>query len=203
MLDEVTIGKLEELVGKYESPEFGWCNFEDRTWLARAVQSLPDDALIVEIGTYKGKATAVMALACLGSKKRIITIDPFVEYTHHSGNPATLALGIHQSWEEIYREFSDLFKDVPTVSHIRKTSKQAAKDWNEGEIGMIWIDGHHSTEMVLLDLNLWCPLVREGGIVSGHDWNLESVRQGLAAYIEDKVVNVEGRGKCWSFINVK
>ncbi len=203
MLDEAVIGNLEELVAKYESPEFGWCTFEDRRWLTRVVQSLPESALIVEIGTFKGKATAVMALACLGSDRRIITIDPFVEYTHHSGNPATLALGIHQSWEEIYQEFSDLFKDVPTVSHIRKTSEQTAKDWGEGEIDMVWIDGHHSKEMVLLDLNSWCPLVREGGIVSGHDWNLESVRQGLAAYTKDKIINVESQGQCWSFINVK
>lgn len=200
MLEENTIKKLEELVARPESPQFGWCSFEDQRWLTEAVQGLPENALIVEIGTFKGKATAVMALACLETKRRIVTIDPFIEYTHCFGKTVTQALGLHQSWEEIYQDFLHLFKGVPFVSHIRKSSHQAAKGWNEGEIDMIWIDGDHFEEMVLLDLNLWCPLVKKGGIISGHDWRWESVRKGIARYTEDKIINVTNKGNCWSFI---
>jgi len=162
------------------------------------VGQLPKDALIVEIGTFKGKATAVMTLACLGTGRRIVTIDPFVEYKHHSGNPASLALGIHQTWEEIYQDFLTVFREIPFVTHIRKTSEQAVRRWKE-KIDFIWIDSSHEAEMVKLDLELWVPFIKKGGVVSGHDWQFRSVRNGVGAYLKDKDYELKIQGRCWYF----
>lgn len=202
MLRKDVIEKLEELVERQEDPNFGWCCLEDRTWLHQAVQSLPEDALIVEIGTFKGKATAVMVLASLDTKRRIITVDPHVEYLHHFGKPASLVLGIKQSWDEIHQEFLDLFKDVPFVKHIRERSDVAERHFKPSSIDMVWIDGLHTEIAVETDLKLWHPLVKSGGIVSGHDWRSGSVRKGIANYIEGKVIKVTNVGNCWSFIKV-
>ena len=46
-------------------------------WLFNAVAGLPADAVIVEIGSFLGRATTVMASACRGTKKRIHSFDEF------------------------------------------------------------------------------------------------------------------------------
>lgn len=39
------------------------------------VRGLPEDAVIVEIGSYLGKSTVCMGLACKGTGRRIYAID--------------------------------------------------------------------------------------------------------------------------------
>lgn len=192
------VAKLKYLVLSPDSPRYGFCNVDDREFLTEMVGQLPKDALVVEIGTFKGKATAVMALACLGTERRIVTIDPFVEYKHHSGNLANLALGIHQTWEEIYQDFLTVFEGIPFVTHIRKTSEQTAGRWKE-KIDFIWIDGSHEAKMVKLDLELWVPFIKKGGVVSGHDWQFKSVRKGVSTYLKAKDYELKIQGRCWHF----
>ena len=44
-------------------------------FLFNKVKSLPDNAVIVEIGSYKGRATVAMSYACIGTNRRIFSID--------------------------------------------------------------------------------------------------------------------------------
>ena len=187
--------RLKDLMLSPDSPMYGFCDLDDREFLTDMMSRLPEDALIVEVGTFKGKATAVMALACLDTSRRIVAVDPFVEYEHHSGNPASLALGLHQTWEGVYKDFLATFEEVPFVAHIRKTSERAAIEWDGGEIDFIWIDGSHKASMVKIDLELWVPFIKKGGIVSGHDWQFKPVRDGVGSYLIDKphTLQIQGR----------
>ena len=42
-----------------------------------AADQVPDGGLIVEIGSYLGASTIALALACIGTSKRVIAIDTF------------------------------------------------------------------------------------------------------------------------------
>jgi len=53
---------------------------------------------------------------------------------------------------------------------IKKMSDDAALDFEHESIDMVFIDGNHSYEYVLHDMENWTPLVRKGGIVAGHDY---------------------------------
>ena len=57
------------------------------------------------------------------------------------------------------------------VTLCRETSADAALRLAGGELfDVVYIDGNHRRGSVLQDLRLWSPLVRSGGIVSGHDY---------------------------------
>jgi hypothetical protein len=37
-------------------------------------------------------------------------------------------------------------------------------------LDFVFIDGDHSYSGVMGDLSTWTPLIREGGLIAGHDW---------------------------------
>ena len=95
------------------------------------------------------------------------------------------AYGIDPMCEELWnarpvhdQRYDDHFETVSSVLSrfgdrcelIRKTSVEASADIEDGSLDFIFIDADHSYESVLEDLTHWCPKVRQGGIISGHDW---------------------------------
>lgn len=104
---------------------------------------------IVEIGSFKGKSTVWLAKALQlnGSKEKLFAIDPHVgdSYDTFLSNVSKLKLS---TW----------------VEHVKNTSEQAAKNWNQS-IKLLFIDGSHRYEDVLLDLQLWAPWVKPGGVI--------------------------------------
>ena len=50
-------------------------------------------------------------------------------------------------------------------------SERAAPRFSR-EVDMVFVDGGHLYEDVVLDLRLWWPKIRSGGIMAGHDYNV-------------------------------
>lgn len=127
--------------------------------LASAYHEIPD---IIEIGSYKGKSTMIMASAlAIRSFGRIIAIDPHQgDITLHTPKmPATL----------------DAFRKTIRDSHLekyvvlmRKTSIAASKHYL-GKTDLLFIDGLHDYEHASEDFSAWFPFVIPGGIIVFHD----------------------------------
>ena len=64
------------------------------------------------------------------------------------------------------------------VEPIKKTSEDAIKGWNES-VKLLFVDGSHAYEDVLLDLKLWEPWVRPSGIIIMHDTKPKEYNQGV------------------------
>jgi predicted O-methyltransferase YrrM len=52
---------------------------------------------------------------------------------------------------------------------LKMTSLEASQQVDDGSLDFVYIDGDHRFDAVMLDLVLWAPKVRRGGIVAGHD----------------------------------
>merc|ERR1712232_91847 len=65
----------------------------------------------------------------------------------------------------------------------RRTSTIAARAiaacqmlWRRWErVDLVYIDGAHDEEAVFRDVKLWSARVRQGGIVAGHDYSMETM----------------------------
>jgi len=55
---------------------------------------------------------------------------------------------------------------------IRETSVVAAKEFENQSLDFVYIDAIHSFEECYQDLVAWIPKVKRGGLVAGHDYNL-------------------------------
>ena len=131
-------------------------------WLFEKVNSLPNDAVVVEIGSLYGRSSWAMGLACVGTCRRVFCIDPwkYAElgdldfFDQWRANVAVNALDAH-------------------VMPLRGRSHDVLLRWNELTGGLpidfIFIDGWHEYASVLRDLELAFPLVRIGGWIALHD----------------------------------
>jgi len=74
---------------------------------------------------------------------------------------------------------------------VKKFSMDAVKDFEDGSLDFVYIDGAHDFMHVAEDLCEWSKKVRVGGIVYGHDYKLRNdstkniihVKHALQAYV--------------------
>lgn len=72
------------------------------------------------------------------------------------------------------------------VAFHRAFSVDAAKTFADGSLDFVYIDGNHRLDHVIADLHAWVPKVRQGGIVSGHDW-CRRKQSGYAVHVVEAV----------------
>lgn len=124
------------------------------------VKALPDNALILEIGAYKGFSTCALAFACVGTGKRVMTIDTFI------GNPTNTNL---QDGENYYGEFLDNIKARDLQGYITPLigrSEAFYAGWTF-PLDLLFVDGDH--RIMQEDLNAFFPHLKVGGILLMHD----------------------------------
>lgn len=137
--------------------------------LAPYVKRLGDNVVGLEIGTCRGESTAYLLDKCPNILK-LYTIDPYKAYNDWNG--------------EITQESVDKFMKVAKknlkqygnrVEMIRETSVDAATKiasiTDKAEFDFIFIDGDHSYDATLADCEAYYPLLKNGGLFCGHDYN--------------------------------
>jgi MMP 1-O-methyltransferase len=139
------------------------------------------DGAIVEIGSFKGKSTVMLATVAkhygLGP---VVAIDPHnfnsAELQEHRTNPDS------SSYEEFLRnlETAGVFD---YVEPHRAFSGTIASGWNR-PIRFLWIDGDHSYPGAKTDFEGFSPYVTPHGIVAFHD-ALHEFAGPLRVFVED------------------
>lgn len=61
---------------------------------------------------------------------------------------------------------------------VGKTS-EAVRTVADDSLDFVFIDADHSVEGVSEDILHWVPKIKPGGVLSGHDWNMDSVKIGI------------------------
>lgn len=134
-----------------------------------AIGRFPSVPTVVEIGSYAGRSTAVIASAATAVRRdvRVYAIDP------HEGYVTDNDLGLQSSGEttlERFRAHISAASLEHAVVAITKPSYEV--DWHR-PIAFLYIDGLHDAENVARDFNhfeRWLPV---GGYVAFHDYSDE------------------------------
>lgn len=122
---------------------------------------------MVEVGSLEGISTLLFASAV----DTVYSVDCY-DYKV----PETGRIPEHdQMFVEAERMFISRTKDVPNIVKIRKTSLEAAKDFEDGSLDAVYIDAEHDEESVRADIRAWRPKIKRGGILSGHDFVLPHI----------------------------
>mmetsp|Transcript_54526 Transcript_54526/g.100909 ORF Transcript_54526/g.100909 Transcript_54526/m.100909 type:complete len:439 (-) Transcript_54526:13-1329(-) len=89
-----------------------------------------------------------------------------------SNNPMLTFDGV-DPWidaEDIREEAHARLKRFGTRVRLwQATSVEAANHFPEKSLDLVFIDGDHSQQAVLVDLRTWAPRVKSGGLLAGHD----------------------------------
>jgi len=127
--------------------------------------SLPPGLVIAEIGVDAGVLSRHILAASRPSK--LYLVDPWLHWPNNP-DPANVPQIVKEAQ---YREVkADLGAD-PRIEIMRLTSVQAAEWLLESgacSIDVVHIDGDH--RQAWWDCMAWWPLVRRGGLLTGHDY---------------------------------
>ncbi|MBT4522844.1 MAG: class I SAM-dependent methyltransferase [Halieaceae bacterium] len=142
---------------------------------------------ILEIGSYCGKSTIYLGLACKRNAGTVFALD------HHRGSeehqpgeyfhdPELFDAGEGQvdSFREFRRNIlAASLSDV--VVPIVAGSEATARHW-QTPLAMVFIDGGHSLDAALTDYRCWTPHLKRGGILAIHDLFADPHEGGQAPY---------------------
>ena len=124
-----------------------------------------------EIGVFKGRFSAKL----LASGLKVYSVDPYLAYDEF--NDRRLPLDVLQKEMDGYHKVAQWrLKRYRHSTLVRKTSMDASKDFADGSLDFVYIDGCHRFRYIAEDLAEWSKKVRSGGIVSGHDYYLNLQR---------------------------
>jgi glycosyltransferase involved in cell wall biosynthesis len=176
-----TVEELQVARAKHDLPG-GWFFEDDIKCYRELYESLPDNAVTVEIGTWKGRSLCSVADIIKRKNIKVWGIDSFKGSAH---DPEMVKQATSDDIQnELYQSLKK-FGIFTNVSVLRGMSDEFHGGFNDGIFDMVFIDGDHSYESVMSDILNWYPKVKDGGIIAGHDFHWESVAKAINATIGD------------------
>ena len=120
-----------------------------------------NDKTMIEIGSFIGESTVIFATHF----KHVSAIDPF--QSDYDPEDPTSKFNFDEVFEEYTRRVESKKEKVTTY---KLTSNDALSVLHGEKFDFIYIDGIHQYENVYEDIMNYLPLVKEGGIIGGHDY---------------------------------
>lgn len=135
--------------------------------------ALGAEGVWLEIGTYRGKSTVLLAAAARHTGAQVVTVD------HHHGSEenqpgwewhdASLVdphSGLLDTLPSFRRTWDENLSDV--VSAVVAGTDQVASWWST-PLGLLFLDGNHTEEVAQHDYAAFAPHLVAGGLLIVHD----------------------------------
>lgn len=158
----------------------GWLTDDQIERLHVAATAVPSGGRIVEIGSFRGRSTIVLASSA-SPDVQIVAIDP------HAGNdrgPQEIEGFVDEAAEDNARFEQNLLGAGvrERITHLRMFSDDAHADV-DGDIDVLFVDGAHRFGPARADIRDWGARVVPGGRMLIHD-SFSSVGVTLAIVVE-------------------
>ena len=143
-----------------------------------AAQTFPSGSHFVEVGSWRGRSTAYMAVNIINSGKDIKfdCVDTWrgsLDEEVHQTDPSVVN-------DTLYDEFLNNMAPVRhVINPVRMTSMEAVKLYEDNSLDFVLIDGSHAYEDVCNDITEWLKKIKPGGMLAGDDFVWEGVNRAV------------------------
>lgn len=150
---------------------------------SRASRSGP----VLEIGSYCGKSTIYLGLACRDTNSTVFALDHHRGSEEHQKGEFFHDPDLYDSKEDVMDSFREFRRNITNagldefVVPVVAGSDSAARHW-QTPLAMVFIDGGHSLDAALTDYRCWMPHLKRGGILAIHDLFEDAYEGGQAPY---------------------
>lgn len=185
----IKIEKYEEIYGAFDFADL----YDDIFW------QIPDKGLFCEIGCFAGKSTAYFASKIKNCNRDItfVVVDNFSELPANDYG----VLSYQLETKTIKEVFIQNMKDLKLQDYIyleEGDSVEVAGRYPNKLYDGVFIDGDHSYEGVLADIDAWLPKIKDTGFIAGHDIDFPQVWRAVRERFPKFLV----KNRSW-FINLK
>jgi hypothetical protein len=185
----------ENLLGERSMPHFYHLT-EGENWFtypqlySQIVRAANNKAHFVEVGVWKGRSAAFLAVEIINSGKTI-TLDLVDTW---EGSEEHLPLQY-----DLFEVFKKNIEPVAPYVNIKRTdSLSAAASYEDGSLDFVFIDAAHDYENVKADILSWLPKIKSGGYLAGHDYpTWPGVTQAVNEILGQQ--NIECGEDCWLY----
>ena len=157
---------------------------------------------VAEIGCWVGGSTLAIARglrdASVINTSRIACVDHFEGSATDKTAGIAVQNGGRHAIEKAFRTNIEYINDVVLLA-VMDSASASARFANRGDLfNIIFIDADHSYDGCYADLQAWYPLLSEGGIICGHDYNdnFPGVKMAVEEYFGKGAAKVESN--IWS-----
>jgi len=130
----------------------------------------------VEIGVERGVYSEKICKEVPGVM--LYCIDPWKAYPSYREHVT------QEQLDQFYKETQETLKPYG-CKIIRGFSEEVYKNFPDGSLDFVYIDGNHDFLHTTQDISYWMPKVRSGGIVAGHDFR--RTKHGAVNNVKDVV----------------
>ena len=181
----------------YQESQFGENWFSYPNLYRKMVEKFPSGSKFVEIGSWKGKSSAFMAVEIANSNKNIefYCVDTWEGSVEHQDRDDLKSL--YDTFNQNMMPLKDYH--IP----LKMISLEAVEKFEDKSLDFVFIDASHEYEDVKKDIISWLPKVKEGGIIAGHDYYLNGtdffpgVKQAVNETLKSN--ELEFAEDCWIY----
>ena len=168
----------------------GWFNYSEMYDLA--IEHMPKDGKILEIGCFLGKSTSYLLTNLCNAGREDVTVwalDTFKGSSEHTF--MNHWVGVDGSFKQQTAENLKYFigRNQCHLIESRSDDEKTIASFDDGFFDMIMVDGAHEYDAVKDDVNNWWPKLKDDGIMLLDDMYMESVRQAAHDTLIQKVPN--------------
>jgi predicted O-methyltransferase YrrM len=171
----------------------GWFSDADAQFV-RTICANIHNGIIVELGFFAGRSTAVMAPICKINHNEYHAID-----NCKGANPRDPATKAQQS-RNMKQVFANNMKSLQLFDYLnihQIDSAASAQMFDDESVDFCFVDASHVAEDAQRDIEAWWPKIKPGGIIGGHDYSWGSVRGVTNAFAGTHGLSLLAIGNCW------
>lgn len=152
---------------------------------------------VLEIGSYCGKSTIYLGLACRDNGGSVFALDHHRGSEEHQQGEFFHDPELFDAGEGVVDTFREFRRNVrragldDIVVPVVAGSEAAARHWRT-PLGMVFIDGGHSLDAALTDYRCWEPHLQRGGILAIHDIFEDAHAGGQAPHAVYRMARASG-----------
>jgi hypothetical protein len=149
----------------------GWTKHSEAVALAQASYSLPANAVVVEIGSFLGKSSVLLAGARkLRGSGTVHCVDPFDSSGDAFSIPYYKAIE-SDTGNSLRDRFNAHMRDAGVENFVQVhqgTAESASDSWTE-PIDMLFLDGDQSPAGARSAYEHWARFLKAGGVIALHN----------------------------------
>lgn len=210
-MNEIIINTTENITNSSQDP---FHNLQANDWVQKQIEwrqkSYPSasglEKIFIEyfgnkeiIGAEVGvclAASTELFMKNLPNIKKYYAIDSYPAYIDWNG------ASYSRERQDLMKKyaFDVLLPYKQKIEFVYEDSSTFAKTLDDNSLDFIFIDGDHSYEGFMKDLNNYFNKVKKGGIVSGDDICLSNISKGLNDFLIGKQSQIKTNNKMWYLI---
>lgn len=167
----------------------------DGKYLIHVINTIFDKNIVgAEIGVSRA-ITSCSILQCCPNVSKLYCIDSYKPYVDFLKEPYDDIPAYYMDEKEINFIKITAYHNIKysgcegRINFLEMDSTEASKTIEDNSLDFIFLDAHMTKEDMDKDLKDWYPKVKNGGLISGHDWNCSATVKSVREFIENNNID--------------